>query len=81
MGKAELEKLLGVRSENACPRKQEQEHKSRIIVFRKRLKTGEYEFSCRGYKKVSNDKNFPYNAGDFLQARDFAFAFRIVDVE
>ena len=80
MGKAELEKLLGVRSENTRTRK-EMEHKSRIIVFRKKLSTGEYEFSCRGYRKVSADKNFPYNAGDFAQARDFAFAFKIIDVE
>lgn len=78
MGKAELEKLLGVSS---TPRRKERENNNhKIIVFRKKLPNGNYMFSCRGYKKISADRDFPLNR-DFKLARDFAFACRIVDVK
>ena len=55
MGKAELEKLLGVSS---TPRREKRENNNhKIVVFRKKLPTGDYLFSCRGYKKISADED------------------------
>lgn len=78
MGKAELEKLLGVSS---TPRREKRENNNhKIVVFRKKLPTGDYLFSCRGYKKISADRDFLLNR-DFEQARDFLSVCRIVDVK
>lgn len=77
MAISDLKKLLGY----DCGKEEDSKHHSRIVVFRKRLKTGEYLFQCRGYSVISSDPDYPLHAGTFQQSRDFAYAFRIVDEE